>query len=130
MEAVVCKTFGPPESLSVENIASLPSPGPKQVKIAVHAAGLNFPDPLVVAGKYQVKPPFPFSPDMECAGVVTAVGEGVTEFKVGHRVMSMPGHGGMAEEVITSALLDRLLHHAETVLIEGKSYRMKDQIEG
>ena len=71
----------------------------------MHAAGLNFPDTLMVAGKYQVKPPFPFSPGMECAGVVTAVGEGVTEIKAGDRVMSMPGHGGMAEEVIAPAAM-------------------------
>lgn len=100
IKAVVCKAFGPPESLALEKVPSLPSPGPKQVKIAVHAAGLNFPDTLMIAGKYQVKPPFPFSPGMECAGVVTEVGAEVSEVHKGDRVMSVPGHGGMAEEVI------------------------------
>src|SRR5437867_5677350 len=100
MEAVICKAFGPPESLALEKVPNLPAPGPKQVKIAVHAAGLNFPDTLMVAGKYQVKPPFPFSPGMECAGVVTEVGADVTAVRKGDRVTSMPGHGGMAEEVI------------------------------
>jgi NADPH:quinone reductase len=100
MQAVICKAFGPPESLAVEKVASLPSPGPKQVKIAVHASGLNFPDTLMVAGKYQVKPPLPFSPGMECAGVVAEVGAEVTRVRKGERVMSTPGHGGMAEEVI------------------------------
>lgn len=100
MQAVICKAFGPPESLAVEKVASLPSPEPKQVKIAVHASGLNFPDTLMVAGKYQVKPPFPFSPGMECAGVVTEVGADVKAVRKGDRVMSMPGNGGMAEEVI------------------------------
>ena len=73
------------------------------MKIAVHAAGLNFPDTLMVAGKYQMKPPFPFSPGMECAGVVTEVGDEVTEVKPGDRVMAAPGHGGMAQEAIAPA---------------------------
>jgi NADPH:quinone reductase len=105
VKALVCKAFGPPESLSVENVASLAPPGPKEVKIAVHAVGLNFADTLIVAGNYQVKPPFPFSPGMECAGVVTAVGDGVTEVKAGDRVMSMPGVGGMAQEAIAPAAM-------------------------
>ncbi|MGZ5582556.1 MAG: alcohol dehydrogenase catalytic domain-containing protein, partial [Usitatibacter sp.] len=75
-------------------------PAGGHVKIAVHAAGLNFPDTLIVAGKYQVKPPLPFSPGMECAGVVMQVGEGVSEVKVGDRVMASPGLGAMAEEVV------------------------------
>lgn len=82
---------------------SLPPPGSGQVKIAVHAAGLNFPDTLMVAGKYQVKPPLPFSPGMECAGVVMEVGAGVSEVKTGDRVMASPGVGAMAEEVIAPA---------------------------
>ena len=87
----------------VEEVANPRAPGKGEVKIAVHAAGLNFPDTLMVAGKYQVKPPFPFSPGMECAGVVTAVGDEVTEVKPGDRVMATPGNGGMAEEVIAPA---------------------------
>lgn len=82
---------------------SLAPPGSGQVKIAVHAAGLNFPDTLMVAGKYQVKPPLPFSPGMECAGVVMEVGAGVSEVKTGDRVMASPGVGAMAEEVIAPA---------------------------
>lgn len=106
MEALVCKEFGAPESLTVEKVANLPSPGPKQVKIAVHAAGFNFfLDTLMVAGKYQVKPPLPFSPGMECAGVIAEVGPEVTELKVADRVMSTPGHGGMAEEAIVPAAM-------------------------
>ncbi len=87
----------------VEEVANPRAPGKGEVKIAVHAAGLNFPDTLMVAGKYQVKPPFPFSPGMECAGVVMAVGDEVTEVKPGDRVMATPGNGGMAEEVIAPA---------------------------
>jgi len=99
MKAVVCKAFGPPESLVVEEIAS-PRPADKQVKIAVHAAGLNFPDTLMVAGKYQVKPRFPFTPGMECAGVVVEVGAEVSRVSPGNRVMAMTGYGSMAEEVL------------------------------
>lgn len=103
MKALICNAFGPPESLMLGDVPSLAAPGPGQVRISVHAAGLNFPDTLMVAGKYQVKPPFPFSPGMECSGVVAAVGPEVNELKVGDRVMSTPGHGGMAEEVLASA---------------------------
>ncbi|HSF46852.1 MAG TPA: NADPH:quinone oxidoreductase family protein [Burkholderiales bacterium] len=103
MRALLCKAFGPPESLTVEEIANLPQPGKGEVKLAVHAAGLNFPDTLMVAGKYQVKPPLPFSPGMECAGIIAEVGEGVSEVNPGDRVMAMTGYGAMAEEVITSA---------------------------
>ena len=103
MKAVVCRAFGPPESLTLEDVPVPRSPGPGDVRIAVRAAGLNFPDVLMVAGKYQVKPPFPFSPGMECAGVVTEVGAGVDAVRVGERVMAVPGHGAMAEEVVASA---------------------------
>lgn len=82
----------------------------------MHAAGVNFPDTLMVAGKYQVKPPFPFSPGMECAGVVAAVGDAVTEVKPGDRVMAMPGHGGMAEEVMAPA--DFVFRIPETMSFE------------
>jgi len=98
MRAVLCKEFGPPESLVVEDVAST-EPGPGQIRIAVHAAGLNFPDTLMVAGTYQFKPPFPFSPGMECAGVVDALGPGAS-LSIGDRVLAMPGTGGFAEEVV------------------------------
>jgi NADPH2:quinone reductase len=87
----------------VEEVPGPPPPASGHVKIAVHAAGLNFPDTLMVAGKYQVKPPLPFSPGMECAGVVMEVGPGVSEVKPGDRVMASPGVGAMAEEVVAPA---------------------------
>ena len=77
MRAILCKAFGPPESLVIEEIAS-PVPGPGEVVISVKAASVNFPDVLIIENKYQVKPPLPFSPGSELAGLVKAVGQGVT----------------------------------------------------
>ena len=102
MKAVLCKAFGPPESLVVEDITS-PTPGPGEVVISVKAASVNFPDVLIIENKYQVKPPLPFSPGSELAGVVKAVGDGVAAFKPGDRVMAITGYGAFAEEVKTEA---------------------------
>jgi NADPH2:quinone reductase len=103
MKALLCKAFGPPGSLAVEEVANVRKPGAGEVKLAVHASGLNFADTLMISGKYQEKPPMPFSPGMECAGVVMEVGEGVAGLAPGDRVMALPGHGGMAEQVIASS---------------------------
>jgi NADPH2:quinone reductase len=100
MRAVLCKTFGPPESLVFEDVPS-PVAGPGEVVISVRAASLNFPDTLIIQNKYQYKPPLPFSPGSECAGVVKAVGEGVTRLKPGDRVMAVTTYGSFAEEVKT-----------------------------
>jgi NADPH:quinone reductase len=102
MRAILCKAFGPPESLVIEEIAS-PVPGPGEVVISVKAAGVNFPDVLIIENKYQVKPPLPFSPGSELAGIVKAVGDGVTAFKPGDRVMAITGYGAFAEEVKSEA---------------------------
>ena len=99
MKAVLCKAFGPPESLVIEEVPS-PKVGPKDVRIAVHAAGLNFPDTLIIEGKYQFKPPFPFSPGMEVGGVVLEVGSEVTLVKPGQRVTASTGNGAFAEEAV------------------------------
>jgi NADPH2:quinone reductase len=101
MKAVLCKAYGPPESLVVEEVESL-TPGKQQVVVEVKAAGVNFPDALMIQGLYQFKPPFPFSPGSEVAGVVKAVGSGVEGVKGGDRVMAFTGHGGFAEEVVVS----------------------------
>ncbi len=98
MKAVLCKAFGPAETLVLEEIAS-PSPEKNEVLLQVHAAGVNFPDTLIIEGKYQFKPPFPFSPGGEAAGVVGAVGEKVTHVRPGDRVMALTGWGSFAEEV-------------------------------
>ena len=87
MKAVLCKEFGPPESLVVEDVPS-PVAGPGEVVVSVKAASVNFPDTLIIQNKYQVKPPLPFSPGSECAGIVKAVGADVAGVKVGDRVMA------------------------------------------
>lgn len=102
MRAVLCKAFGPPESLVVEDVPS-PAPGPGEAVITVKAASVNFPDVLIIENKYQVKPPLPFSPGSELAGIVKTVGDGVTHVKTGDRVMAITGYGAFAEEVKTEA---------------------------
>lgn len=98
MKAVLCKAFGPAETLVLEEVAS-PEPKKNEVLIDVHAAGVNFPDTLIIEGKYQFKPPFPFSPGGEAAGTVAAVGEKITHLKPGDRVMALTGWGSFAEQV-------------------------------
>jgi NADPH:quinone reductase len=102
MKAVLCKQFGMPEDLVLEDVPA-PTAGPGEVLIDVHAAALNFPDVLMIQGKYQSQPPFPFSPAGEIAGVVTATGEGVAEVAVGDRVFGGTGFGGLAEQVAVKA---------------------------
>lgn len=98
MKAVLCKAFGPAESLVLEDVAS-PVAKKNEILLDVHAAGVNFPDTLIIEGKYQFKPPFPFSPGGEAAGVVREVGEKVSHLKVGDRVMALTGWGSFAEQV-------------------------------
>jgi len=98
MRAVLCKEFGPPEKLVIEEVPS-PAAGKGEVRIDVHAAAVNFPDLLIIQNKYQFKPPLPFSPGGEVAGVVREVGAGVTALKPGDRVLATTMWGGFAEEV-------------------------------
>ena len=100
MRAVVCKEYGPPESLVVEDMPS-PVPGPGEVVVSMKAASLNFPDVLIIQNKYQVKPPLPFSPGSEMSGIVKEIGDGVTRVKPGDRVMAFTTFGAFAEEVKT-----------------------------
>jgi len=102
MKAVLCKAYGPPESLVIEDVES-PTPGPGEVVISVKASGVNFPDVLIIQNKYQVKPPLPFSPGSEVAGVIKAVGDQVTHVKPGDEVFAFTVYGGFAEEVNTDA---------------------------
>lgn len=106
MRAVLCREFGPPSSLVLDDVPS-PQPGPGHVVVTVKACGVNFPDTLMIEGRYQFKPPMPFSPGGEVAGVVARVGEGVTSVRPGDRVIAVTGYGGFAEEVVTEA--DRLV---------------------
>ena len=98
MRALVCESFGPVENLKVGNpeIAALK---PDEVRVRVRAAGVNFPDALMVEGKYQVRPELPFIPGAECAGEICAVGEAVKGFGVGDKVIAMPGLSAFAEQV-------------------------------
>ena len=98
MKAVLCKTLGPARNLVLEDVAS-PLPKKNEILLDVQAAGVNFPDTLIIQGKYQFKPPLPFSPGGEAAGVVAAVGEKAGAFKVGDRVMALTGWGAFAEQV-------------------------------
>ena len=99
MRAMMSETPGGPESLKLMELPSKPL-GKGQVRVAVQAAGVNFPDTLIIADKYQFKPPRPFAPGHEVAGDITEVGEGVTGYKTGDRVIGMIGHGGYATEVV------------------------------
>src|SRR3954471_8015932 len=99
--AVVCRELGLPEKLRLENFASVPL-GPGQVRVAIHAAGINFPDILMAAGEYQLKPELPFVPGMEAAGEVIEVEPAAQGVSVGERVIAKLRHGGYAEEVVVA----------------------------
>jgi len=102
MKAILCTHFGGPDDLELADLPD-PAPGPGEVVVAVKAAALNFFDTLIIAGKYQVKPPFPFSPASEFAGFVESVGVGVTAFKPGDRVLGYGGFGAAREKIAISA---------------------------
>jgi NADPH:quinone reductase len=136
MKAVLCKAYGPPDSLVVEDVPS-PEPGKGQVVISVKAAGVNFPDVLIIQNKYQFRPPLPFSPGGEVAGIVKSVGEGVTAVKVGDKVIGSIGWGGYAEEVLCDAArcipvpdgID-MVHASAFVLTYGTSHHaLKDRAQ-
>jgi NADPH2:quinone reductase len=102
MQAVLCRHHGPPESLELVDWPS-PMPAAGEVVVAVHAAGVNFPDTLIIENRYQFKPALPFSPGSEVAGTVARIGPGVTGFAPGERVLALCGWGGYAEEVAVKA---------------------------
>ena len=112
MKAVLCKEFGLPDSLVVEDI---PSPKVKNeyVIVSVKACGVNFPDTLIIQGKYQYQPDFPFSPGAEIAGVVKEVGMDVSDIAIGDRVFAFIRSGGFSEEVLVSA--DKIFHMPENM---------------
>lgn len=107
MKAVLCVRYGPPETLEFADISD-PSPAPGEVLVDVKAVGLNFFDLLIIENKYQVKPELPYSPGAEFAGVVAAVGAGVTGFKVHERVCGVSGYGAAREKIAVPA--DTLTH--------------------
>jgi NADPH2:quinone reductase len=128
MRALVCQENGPIDKLVLEDVPSTP-PGSGQVRLEVHAAGVNFPDLLIVQGKYQLKPKAPFTPGAECVGTVVELGAGVTAFEEGERVLALPPWGAFAEEVtvdvarvmkVPASLDDEIL--AGLVLTYGTSH--------
>lgn len=102
MKALLSKAVGGPETLVVEDMAA-PEAGPGQLLVSVKACAVNYPDVLIIEDKYQVKPPRPFSPGGEIAGIVEAVGADVSGWKPGDRVIAVPGSGGMREKVVIAA---------------------------
>ncbi len=136
MKAVLCKELGLPEKLVLEDVPS-PVAGAGQVVLSVKACGVNFPDTLIIQGKYQFKPELPFSPGGEVAGVVKEVGPGVTSLKPGDRVIAFSTWGGFAEELVVEA--DRTIAMPDSmdfvpasgfVLTYGTSYHaLKDRAQ-
>jgi len=99
MKALVCKELGLADKLELADDWAEPELGDHDVLINVKAAGLNFPDVLMIQGKYQIQPELPFIPGGECSGVVEAVGPDVTRFKVGDKVLSMGASGAFCEKI-------------------------------
>jgi NADPH2:quinone reductase len=97
----MCRELTGIAALRLEEVPPLPPPGQHEVRVALKAAGLNFPDLLMTTGRYQFKPPVPFIPGMEAAGEVVELGPGVTRWRLGQRVVArVPSHGGLAEEAV------------------------------
>ncbi len=113
MRAVLSTDPGGPETLTIEELPD-PEATPGHVVIDMKAASVNFPDFLIIQDMYQVRPPRPFSPGSELAGIVSAVGEGVDTVAVGDRVLAVPGHGAMAEKVAVHASVVRPIPDAMT----------------
>jgi NADPH2:quinone reductase len=102
MKALLCKEYGPADSLVVEEVPAPPL-GKGEVRIGVRACGVNYPDNLIIAGKYQVQPPLPFSPGFELAGEILEVADGITHLRAGQRVAATSMGGAMAEEICVPA---------------------------
>ena len=101
MKAVLVESFGPVGNAKVHNVAD-PEPGPGEVLVSMRSADVNFPDILVIEGAYQVKPPLPFSPGKAGAGIVAAVGPGVSAYKAGDRVAVEVEYGAYAEKLVAA----------------------------
>lgn len=102
MKAIICENWGAPSSLQLRDVPS-PEPGPKQVLVRVRLAAVNFPDALIVAGKYQFRPEFPFSPGGEMSGEILAIGAEVQHLAVGNKVVGLASHGAYAQEAVVDA---------------------------
>ena len=119
MRAVICSKFGEPEELKVLDVPDI-LPGEGQVRIAIEACGVNFPDTLIIKNAYQYKPKLPFSPGGEVTGKIDALGTGVTNYNVGDNVMAMTLYGGFSEQIVVDAfsLLKRPLN-MEAIIAAG-----------
>ena len=102
MKAIVCQQWGLSDTLSVQEVSD-PQPGPGQVVIDVQAAGVNFPDVLIIQGKYQFKPTLPFTPGSELAGTVRSVADDVTTFKPGDKVIAFTATGAFGQQIAVPA---------------------------
>lgn len=115
MRAMLCEQYGPPEGLRLREVAD-PTPGHGEVLVRTVAAGVNFPDALIIRNLYQFKPALPFAPGSEASGIVAAVGEGVTGFAIGERVAALIGHGAFADLFVAPAA--RLMRVPDDVDLE------------
>jgi NADPH:quinone reductase-like Zn-dependent oxidoreductase len=104
VKALLSRAPGGPETLDFAEVDD-PTPGPGQLLVQVKACAINYPDVLIIEDKYQFKPARPFAPGGEIAGVVEALGEGVTDWSVGDRIIAMLGHGGLSEKVLVPAAM-------------------------
>ncbi len=102
MKALLCTHYGTPDDLELAEIPD-PTPAPGEAVVRIAAAALNFFDTLIIAGKYQTKPAFPFSPSAEFAGTVESVAPGVTTLKAGDRVLGFTGYGAAREKIAVAA---------------------------
>lgn len=116
MRALLCKEHGLPDKLELATDVAEPTAGPGEVVIDVKAAGLNFPDVLIIQGKYQFQPDLPFSPGGECAGVILSVGDGVERYKPGDKVIAMTGSGCFRDQIVAD-------QHAVMPMPEGLDFK-------
>jgi NADPH2:quinone reductase len=120
MKAVRCVELGPADRLELQDVPD-PEPGPGEVVIEVHAAALNFPDTLIIQGRYQFQPDLPFTPGGEAAGIVSAVGEGVSDVTAGSRVVSVGINGAFAEKWVVKAA-DLMPMPARLTFVEAAAF--------
>jgi NADPH2:quinone reductase len=143
MRAIVVREHGPPETLHLTELPT-PLPGRGELRVEIHAIGVNYPDLLVVGGAYQRLPPLPFIPGKEAAGIVSALGDGATRYRIGDRVAVQVEHGAYAEEVIAAedcaypiphamsfadaASMGLVFHTAHVALLDRGQYRPGESV--
>ncbi len=136
MKAIICNKYGLPNTLNYQEVDD-PEVRPDEVLVKVAACSVNFPDTLIIQGLYQIKPEPPFSPGSDIAGIIEAVGENVTRFKVGDEIIALAGYGGFAEKAVVKELLCfpkpkamNMVHAASFLMAYGTSYHaLKNRAE-